>query len=47
MNIYDLLQEENQRFWEFLDLDQAMLDAQNLATEDVEEAFADKVLEEV
>lgn len=44
MNIYDLLQEENQRFWNFLDLDQALLDAQDL---DIKDEAGDYLIEEL
>jgi hypothetical protein len=47
MNVYDLLQEENQRFWDFLDLDQVMLDAQNLTLENEIEDYSVEELEAV
>ena len=31
MNIYELLKEENQKFWNFLDFDNDMFSAQDLA----------------
>ena len=45
MNMYDLLQEENQRFWELLDLDQILLDTQNLTIENEIESYAVEELE--
>lgn len=45
MNMYDLLQEENQRFWELLDLDKVLLDAQNLTIENEMEDYAVEELE--
>jgi hypothetical protein len=47
MNIYELLKEENQKFWDFLNLENDMFSAQDLAYWEDEENNQIEALESI
>ncbi len=45
MNIYDMLKEENQKFWDLLEFDKEIISAEDLAYWDDEENNIQEVIE--